>query len=167
MYLHPRLLCSSRRYCSLLAQRSQFAYSAFCEFEEKYEKRKLERYQKKTAEIYSVSTSRLITETVMTDVLVPNFFTNELILQKYPEKEVPIKKINYFQNSYSRFTLPLSSNLKLREKLNKLFDNEVRLGRIFELMDSIAGIVSYTHCFADLSSSIKERDMICVTGSVE
>jgi acyl-CoA hydrolase len=34
-------------------------------------------------------------------------------------------------------------------------------------MDSIAGIVSYTHCFADLSSSISQRDMICVTGAVE
>ncbi len=61
----------------------------------------------------------------------------------------------------------MSSSLRLREKLNKLFDQEVRTGKIFELMDSMAGIVSYSHCFAPLTSSISNRDMICVTGSVE
>jgi acyl-coenzyme A thioesterase 9 len=88
-------------------------------------------------------------------------------LEQYPWKESPNKKINFFENSYARFTLPLSSSLRLREKLNKLFDQEVRTGKIFELMDSMAGIVSYSHCFAPLTSSISNRDMICVTGSVE
>jgi acyl-CoA hydrolase len=43
----------------------------------------------------------------------------------------------------------------------------VRLGRVFELMDSIAGIVSYSHCYGGFRPGITTNPMICVTGSVE
>lgn len=65
---------------------------------------------------------------------------------------------NTFHNSYSRVTFPLSSQPKLREKLNKLNDKEVRIGRIFEIMDSIAGIVSYRHCFGGFEVGDSERN---------
>jgi acyl-coenzyme A thioesterase 9 len=76
------------------------------------------------------------------------------------------KKVNSFLNSYACLYLPLSSNIKLREKLNKLFDNQVRTGRIFEIMDSVAGLVSYQHCYGSISGQVK-NPMICVTGSIE
>lgn len=76
------------------------------------------------------------------------------------------KSVNSFLNSYACLYLPLSSNIKLREKLNKLFDNEVRTGRIFEIMDSVAGLVSYQHCYGSVSEKAK-NPMICVTGSIE
>lgn len=42
----------------------------------------------------------------------------------------------------------------------------MRTGRIFEIMDSVAGLVSYRHCYGRLDG--KERNkMVCVTGSIE
>lgn len=90
--------------------------------------------------------SSLIASQILIEALVPGFFTNELTLQKLPALATADPRVNYFSNSYCRITLPLATKPRLREKLNKLFDNEVRIGRIFELMDSIAGIVSYSHC---------------------
>lgn len=73
---------------------------------------------------------------------------------------------NSFLNSYSSLYLPLATNTKLREKLNKLYDNEVRTGRIFEIMDSVAGLVSYRHCYGRLDGQERNK-MVCVTGSIE
>jgi acyl-coenzyme A thioesterase 9 len=42
----------------------------------------------------------------------------------------------------------------------------VRTGRIFEIMDSVAGLVSYQHCYAKLENRGRNK-MICVTGSIE
>jgi hypothetical protein len=98
-------------------------------------------------ENFKTDQSELVSESILMDALVPNFFTNELCLHKYPDIPTPNKSVNFFLNSYARVTLPLESKPKLRVKLNKLNQQEVRLGRIFELMDSIAGIVSYSHCY--------------------
>lgn len=63
---------------------------------------------------------------------------------------MPSQTVNSFLNSYSCLFLPLSTDIKLKEKLNKIYGKEVRIGRIFEIMDSIAGMVSYRHCFANI-----------------
>ena len=57
-----------------------------------------------------------------------------------------------------------ASDPEIKVNMVKLMSNEVRIGRLMELMDSIAGLVGYRHCFGSLSEI---NPFVLVTGSVD
>ena len=57
-----------------------------------------------------------------------------------------------------------ASDPEIKVNMVKLMSNEVRIGRLMELMDSIAGLVGYRHCFGPLSEI---NPFVLVTGSVD
>ena len=59
------------------------SFQTFFRFSESYERKKAEVYQAKTQENFKADPSFLVSQNIMIDSLVPNFFTNELTLQKY------------------------------------------------------------------------------------
>ncbi len=156
-------MASIRAFFNLKTLKSQFFFSTI---EKSYESRKAVKRQQKENDIFKINCEKLLEKELNAQFLVPNFFTSTLTLRRAEYIDMGSKNINSFLNSYACLYLPLASNIKLREKLNKLFDNEVRTGRIFEIMDSVAGLVSYQHCYGSISGQAK-NPMICVTGSIE
>jgi len=91
--------------------------------DETYENRKACKRNLKSIQNFTVeSPNTLITKITDAHMIVPNFFTPEFTLQKFASLNPTDKSANFFLNSYMRMTLPLSTNLRMREKLNKLFD---------------------------------------------
>ena len=83
--------------------------------------------------------------------LSPNFFTQSLPLFEALKTILPSKEFNRLDNSYIALTVPLSSVPEMQTSLRKFSTGEVRIGRMMELMDSVAGLVGYRHCFGSLS----------------
>lgn len=77
---------------------------------------------------------------------------------------MPNKDANTVDNSYVSLDIPLSTDQQIRNTLVRLTSNEVRIGRILQCMDSIAGIVGYRHCFGSVTN---ENPFVLVTGSVD
>jgi acyl-coenzyme A thioesterase 9 len=74
----------------------------------------------------------------------------------------PDKSINYPANSWIRLKLPLESKEKIRKYL-ALGDNRIRVGRLLELMDMLAGRICYWHT----NDSFVPKDLTIVTASVD
>lgn len=70
---------------------------------------------------------------------------------------------NYFTASWLRIVFPLQTNPKLRKFLIKIDREGVRVGRLLEIMDIMAGRVCYLHC----GSSHESKEFTIVTASVD
>src|SRR3990167_1047938 len=72
------------------------------------------------------------------------------------------KTINYPASSWIRIKLPLQSKEKIRKYL-ALGNNRIRIGRLLELMDMLAGRICYWHT----NNSFVPKDLTIVTASVD
>lgn len=100
--------------------------------------------------------------------LVPNFFAANLPF-KYSRPILPDdKSVNYLSNSFVHLDIPIISKpeLNLENALRKFNSPSVRIGRIMEVMDSIAGLVGYRHCYGSFDKNIV-NPFILVTGCVD
>lgn len=75
----------------------------------------------------------------------------------------PDKSLNYFSASWLRIVFPLETNQSIRKYLVKVEQKGVRIGRLLEIMDIMAGRVCYLHC----GSRHESKDFTIVTASVD
>jgi hypothetical protein len=97
--------------------------------------------------------------------LVPNFFTKSLPMEHY--EMVPTKDTheNIFHNSYIELEILAHSDKEIGDTLIRFnSQNEVRIGRILECMDSLAAAVGDRHCFG---TSNNKNPFVLVTASVD
>lgn len=80
---------------------------------------------------------------------------------KFEQRADPSK--NYFSASWLRIVFPLESNKSIRKYLIRLDQNEVRVGRLLEIMDIMAGRVCYLHA----GSNHDSKSYTIVTASVD
>lgn len=73
------------------------------------------------------------------------------------------KTKNYFTASWMRIVFPLETNPDLRKFLITIDQKNVRVGRLLEIMDIMAGRVCYLHC----GSSHESKEFTIVTASVD
>lgn len=135
-----------------------------------YEEKKNDKRVVKIEQLYHPNRQNLTEARVDMTSMVPNLFAKTLTISSFNNSHSPMTaEQNHFENSYVSMSIPLSTSPELREKLNFLSTGTVRIGRLFELMDSMAGMVSYKHCAGGVSyhKDNKDRPMFCVTGSVE
>jgi len=77
-----------------------------------------------------------------------------------------ISKVRCVDDSFVSLLLPFSESEVLREAMIKFDGKTIRYGKLFELIDAIAGDVGYRHCTPD-SGSQEQRDFYVVTASVD
>lgn len=51
--------------------------------------------------------------------------------------------------SWIRFKYPLGSNIGLRDGFKRFYSEGIRVGRMLEIMDYLAGTVAYRYCKED------------------
>lgn len=73
------------------------------------------------------------------------------------------KTKNYFTASWLRVVFPLETNHGLRKFLIKIDQKGIRIGRLLEIMDIMAGRVCYLHC----GSRHESKEFTIVTASVD
>lgn len=155
MFLH-----SSRMRLLVTAPRFLFSQTS----RESYFLNKIARQKEKILNSFCHDPAKLKELTVNMKELSPNFFTKCLPMFEAEKTIQEDKSANVLDNSYIAVELPVESEPDIRSSLRKLMTNEMRIGRMMELMDSIAGLVGYRHCFGSLSTS---NPFILVTGSVD
>ncbi len=98
---------------------------------------------------------------------MPNFFTSHIDVRTIAQKGGGAQGGKYLTDSYINLFLPLATNMKMRLKLNNVVQAGMRIGRMFEVMDSVAGMVTYEHCSSSYEHRLEDQEIVCVTGSVE
>jgi len=73
------------------------------------------------------------------------------------------RSINYPSNSFMRVVFPFETNPNMRKFMVRVGEKKIRVGRLLEIMDLMAGRVCYMHC----NSSFETRDITIVTASVD
>lgn len=59
------------------------------------------------------------------------------------------KTINFPRNCWNQITLPLSTNIDLRNRFVRFYSNRVRIGKLLEVLDYCAANVSYLYCHSE------------------
>lgn len=81
-----------------------------------------------------------------------------------------VDKFSTPAHSFYQVTLPFSSNEQLRQKMVQFFTQNVRVGRVLELMDYIAANVAYRYCSSAKEDGELQMDklpFITVTASID
>jgi len=95
---------------------------------------------------------RLSEEEASKNRVVRAFFSgpNDVILYDHAKKEIPSdKSINSPRNCWNQITLPLSTNVDLRNRFVRFYTNRVRIGKLLEVLDYAAANVSYLFCHSE------------------
>lgn len=71
--------------------------------------------------------------------LVPDFFTNDIKCYGLSTTGVVLALTNTPSNSFVRFQIPLGTNANSRLPFERFSSKQIRIGRILEIMDSLAG----------------------------
>lgn len=95
---------------------------------------------------------RLSIEEASKNRVVKAFFTgpDDVILYDHVQKALPNDKtINHPRNCWNQITLPLSTNIDLRNRFVRFYTNRVRIGKLLEVLDYAAANVSYLFCHSE------------------
>jgi len=91
-------------------------------------------------------------------------FSDLIVYEIKNKRPIPAdKKFNYPSNSFVRVHFPLATNEELRKFMIRVGGKKVRIGRLLEIMDLMAGRVSYTHC----DTTFDKGSFRVVTASVD
>ena len=121
---------------------------------------------KKEQTVFPAPPEELVQKLVLTDDWATIGITiedMEMYMIKDPRFENRLdKSVNYPGSSWIRLKLPLASKEKIRKYL-ALGNNRIRIGRLLELMDMLAGRICYWHT----NNSFNPKDLTIVTASVD
>jgi len=114
----------------------------------------------------------LTTEENIKDRVVQTFFDSSNFHIKVSEAEHRLTDINSGStpaHSFYQINLPFENNHTLRKKMTQFSSNNIRAGRLLELMDYIAANVAYRYCTPDSEKDLdmNELDFIVVTAAID
>jgi acyl-CoA hydrolase len=148
-----------------LSQCLLFHHSTMCPLTENYLLEKSLKQKRKLENIF-IPDSNLKLKSLRAELSIfsPSFFTKSLPMFEAEKILVTDNSANHIENSYAKLEIPTGSSPELQETLKKFTGDEIRIGRIMEVMDSMAGMISYRHCFGFIT---QKNPFIFVTGSVD